>query len=222
MLNQDTRRNLRGPQRRRRPGKRHASASTACPAVLDTHRPQGRPPARRHQRHEFRRPDSRQVAGNVHNIVQTARLFNCTVLVATMPQTYLLRVSHSVASLQLDRQDQALQRRGAPAGVRLAERPHRGRLRRLREQSLADGRRWPPSLAGRVPAHGPGVPPASSAKSSPSAAASSKGRGRLRSLVYCPLACPRPINVPSPPSLARTGGPPRPPPSAVIRRARRC
>jgi lysophospholipase L1-like esterase len=29
-----------------------------------------------------------QVAGNVFNLVQTARLFNCTVLVATMPQTY--------------------------------------------------------------------------------------------------------------------------------------
>ncbi|MCC7243341.1 MAG: hypothetical protein IT180_15550 [Acidobacteria bacterium] len=29
-----------------------------------------------------------QVAGNVLSLVQTARLFNCTVLVATMPQTY--------------------------------------------------------------------------------------------------------------------------------------
>jgi lysophospholipase L1-like esterase len=29
-----------------------------------------------------------QTAANVHTMVQTARLFNCTVLVATMPQTY--------------------------------------------------------------------------------------------------------------------------------------
>ena len=29
-----------------------------------------------------------QTAGNIANMVQTARLFNCTVLVATMPQTY--------------------------------------------------------------------------------------------------------------------------------------
>lgn len=29
-----------------------------------------------------------QAAGNIANMVQTARLFNCTVLVATMPQTY--------------------------------------------------------------------------------------------------------------------------------------
>jgi acyl-CoA thioesterase I len=69
------------------PGETARVGVDRLPGVLNTHRPQVVLLLEGINDLNFDVPLT-QVAGNVLTLVQTARLFNCTVLVATMPQTY--------------------------------------------------------------------------------------------------------------------------------------
>jgi acyl-CoA thioesterase-1 len=69
------------------PGETARVGVDRLPGVLNVHRPQVVLLLEGINDLNFDAPIN-QVAGNVLNLVQIARLFNCTVLVATMPQTY--------------------------------------------------------------------------------------------------------------------------------------
>lgn len=69
------------------PGETARVGIDRLPGVLSTHRPQVVMLLEGINDLNFDVPVN-QVASNVQYLVQTARLFNCTVLVATMPQTY--------------------------------------------------------------------------------------------------------------------------------------
>ena len=69
------------------PGETARQGIDRLPGVLTTNRPQVLLLLEGINDLNFEYPVS-QVASNVSTLVQIARLFNCTVLVATMPQTY--------------------------------------------------------------------------------------------------------------------------------------
>jgi lysophospholipase L1-like esterase len=70
------------------PGETARNGVDRLPGVLDRHRPQVLLLLEGINDMNINNASPAQVASNVRNMVQIARLYNCTVLVATMPQTY--------------------------------------------------------------------------------------------------------------------------------------
>ena len=70
------------------PGETARNGVNRLPGVLSTHRPQVLLLLEGINDMNINNATPAQVAANVQHMVQTARLYNCTVLVATMPQTY--------------------------------------------------------------------------------------------------------------------------------------
>src|SRR5262245_11494222 len=70
------------------PGETARNGIDRLPGVLNMHRPQVLLLLEGINDMNINNASPAQVASNIQNMVQIARLYNCTVLVATMPQTY--------------------------------------------------------------------------------------------------------------------------------------